>query len=159
MAKEQLIPKDELDYQTKEYIKDSCDKTTYDILFSTARKDWTKDQKELYKNARATIYARLRAELKRKSAKMWVETLTAGNLEPWLKNHGINVYKSYYSDDVYFGCKQLANQLVKHYIEKVIIPGLEKDLNITGVKMTRNTTSDCQNCLDFSRAQIKSNNK
>lgn len=154
MTKECLISKQELDSQTKHYIEITYGSDYCKKLYGKPRKQWDDDEVSRYKNARSTTYCRLRTSLKKKTAKMWIETLTAGNLKPWLNKHGIAVSR-YYNGDTQFSCKKLANYLVRFYIENTLIPSMEKELNITGVKMTKNTSACCQNCLDFSRAKTK----
>jgi len=150
MTRETLIPKSELEYQTKHYIDITYGSDYCNNLFNKPRKEWDEEEKIRYRNARSCTYCRLRSQLKTKAAKMWTNTLTAGNLKPWLSRHGINTY-----DGSNYSCRKLADSLIKYYIQNTVIPAMEKELNITGVKMTKNTSANCMNCLDFSRAKVK----
>lgn len=154
MTRKTLINTSELKQETRKYIEATYGSDYSNRLFAKPTKEWTDDEKINYRNARSTTYCRLRASLKRKAARMWAETLTAGNLKPWLNKHGIAVSR-YYNGDIQFSCKKLADHLVRYYIENTLIPSIEQELNITGVKMTKNTSACCQNCLDFSRAEVK----
>lgn len=154
MPRKTLISTEELTHETRKYIEMTYGDKYANALFNRPRKDWTDLEKVNYRNARSTVYTRLRVQLKKKAAKMWIETLTAGNLKPWLNNHGITV-STYYNGAIQFGCKKLADYLVRYYIENTLLPELEEEMNITGVQMAKGTSACCLNCLDFSRAEIK----
>ena len=150
MTKETLIPKAELEQQTKHYIEITYGSNYCNDLFKKPRKEWDEEEKIRYRNAKSCTYHRLRTKLKKETARVWTNKLTAGNLRPWLSKHGINTY-----DGTNYNCCKLADSLVKYYIQNTVIPAMERELNITGVRMTKNTSAMCMNCLDFSRARAK----
>jgi len=150
MTRETLIPRAELEHQTKKYIECTYGSDYSNRLFNKPRKEWDEEEKIRYRNAKSCTYHRLRTQLKIKTAKMWTNTLTAGNLKPWLNKYGITTY-----DGSNYRCNRLADSLVKYYIENTVLPAMEKELNITGVKITKRISANCMNCLDFSRAKVK----
>lgn len=152
---DKLIDSQELDKKTKEYIKNEFGSSIYNQMYNTSKENWSENDKIRYRNARSSVYNKMRRELKLRSAKLWTTTFTAGNLEPWLKQHGIVTYNG----GIYYNCRRLADKLVRQYITDILIPKMKEELNIEGVRMTNNTTSNCINCLDFSRAKVVSNEK
>ena len=154
MTRQTLINATELKQETRKYIEYTYGSDYAKRLFAKPIKEWADDEKINYRNARSLVYNRLRTNLKKKAAKMWVDVLTAGNLKPWLNKQGIAVITEY-NGDIQFNCQKLADYLVRYYIENTLIPSIEQELNITGVQMTKNTSAHCRNCLDFSRAEVK----
>lgn len=154
MTKETLIPKEILLESMMRVIEyQYCYKKSK--AYELVHKDkslLTEEEKAILKSVRANCYSRLRRELVHKSISFW-KKFSAGNLEPFLNKFGL----AFNCDNI--NCEVAADNLVRHYIENTVIPALEKELNIYGVRMIPNTKAHSYNCLDFSRARAGKENK
>lgn len=117
------------------------------------KKKWSKELQEDYRRERATIYAQMRAELRNKTAFLWLYQLDNGSMINWLKEKGCFVYP-----DGRIDCSKLADKVLEEYLKTVLVKELETNFNLTGVKVKNKVTARCRNCFDFSRAKIKDNN-
>jgi len=103
--------------------------------------------KEL-RNARSVEYNRMRVELRKKKANFW-DNMSAGNLKKCLNADGMNIHNG----RVYF--TRNGEDVLKFWIENRVLPRLEKELGLTGIKVAKYVGGQCGNLFNFDNAKIK----
>lgn len=73
-----------------------------------------------------------------------------GGLNQVLAKHGLCLYSDGTVRDR--GCSKA---LLKHYLEHVVLPEIEKELGITGIKIHKNPSILTQNLFEWYKAEIK----
>ena len=157
MQKEKLIKTEELHERVVHnlcWYRCKYSDETWNLLKDLSQKrKWPKELRENYNKEKANEYARMRTELRDKTAFLWLYKLDNGNIIDWLKKKGCSVDQSGRVD-----CSKLANKVLEEYLKTVLVKELETNFNLTGVKVKNKVTARCRNCLDFSRAEIKDSN-
>jgi hypothetical protein len=77
-------------------------------------------------------------------------TCNSGGLQQVLAQHGLQLYSDGTVRDR--GCSKV---LLKHYLENVVLPDIEKQLGITGIKIHKNPSILTQNLFEWYKAEIK----
>lgn len=157
MQKEKLIKTEELHervVRNLRWYRCKYSEETWNLLKDLSQKrKWPKELREDYNKEKANEYARMRTELRDKTAFLWLYKLDNGNIIDWLKKKGCFVYP-----DGRIDCSKLADKVLEEYLKTVLVKELETNFNLTGVKVKNKVTARCRNCFDFSRAKIKDNN-
>lgn len=73
-----------------------------------------------------------------------------GGLNQVLAKHGLCLYSDGTVRDR--GCSKI---LLKNYIERVVLPDIEKELGITGIRVHKNPSMLTQNLFEWYKAEIK----
>ena len=146
MTKQSLIDKDTLIRKTEEYVN----QWSYNHkLYYKDRKDWTEEEKQRWKNAKANVYYQLRQENKKRSKQFWLEQMDNGSFKEFFKRCGLMVYNS---QVCFADCGSL---ILTHYINTQVLPRLEKEMNIKGVKLKhKRITGMTNDIFDWEHAEI-----
>ncbi len=141
-----LVDTEELIRRTEEYLnRNTIDKYDYKEY-----KSWNDYMKANWKSTKANIYARMRAENKEKNRHMWIDQLGQGCFKEFFKKYGLTVYQGQVR---FFDC---GAPILTSYINNVVLPALENEMNIKGVKVNRKRLSGLSNDLfNWERAEIK----
>lgn len=92
-----------------------------------------------------------RRQKEQKMRHFFTQTCNTGGLNELLAKHGLRLYNDGTVRDR--GCSML---LLKHYLEQVVLPAIEKELGITGIKLRKNPSMLTQNLFEWYKAEIKS---
>lgn len=124
---------------------------THDFkTYGFKKKDWPDYLKAAYRNEYSNVYNQLRKERKQKKADFWITMAGKGNMQMILNELGLRIRSN---NHVSF--KDMAREILKAYLETVVIPKLEQTFNLTGIKVGKDTSPMCYNVLDFENAEIK----
>jgi len=146
MTKKSLIDKDTLIRETEEYVNQWAG--SYKLLYKE-RDKWGDLDKRRWKNAKAVVYARLRAQNKEKNKNFWIQTFNNGCIDEFLKKYGLRRYGNRIA---FYDCGSF---LFKQYLENVVLPAFESELNIKGVKLrTKRISGMSQDLFDWEKAEI-----
>ena len=81
----------------------------------------------------------------------FTHTCNSGGLQQILAKHGLKLYgvDGLVKDN---GC---VTTLFKRYLEDVVLPDIEKELGITGIRVHKNPSMLTQNLFEWYKAEIK----
>lgn len=96
-----------------------------------------------------TPYQKRRQE-EEKMKRFFTYTCNSGGLQQVLAKHGLRLCGDGLVRD--HGCAKI---LFKHYLENVVLPDIEKELGITGIKIHKNPSALTQNLFEWYKAEIK----
>lgn len=133
--KEQLVDKNKLKALVEKELNRSCDANTFKEYKHRARKNWPNHLKHAYRNIYSNCYNTLRKEVREKKHKFWLTMAGKENLSSVLNKYGLYIDRC--------GHIRFANMgvgILKWYLEKMVIPELEKTFNITGITVGRTTS-------------------
>lgn len=93
-----------------------------------------------------------RCQKEEKMRHFFTHTCNNGGLNQVLAKHGLRLcgMDGLVRDN---GCSRI---LFKHYLENVVVPAIEKELGITGIKVHPNPSYLTQNLFRWYKAEIKS---
>ena len=93
-----------------------------------------------------------RTQKEKKMRHFFTHTCNSGGLNQLLAKHGLRLcgMDGLVRDN---GCVTI---LFKHYLEQVVLPEIEKELGITGIKIHKNPSTLTQNLFEWYKAEIKS---
>ena len=93
-----------------------------------------------------------RTQKEKKMRHFFTHTCNSGGLNQILAKHGLRLcgMDGLVRDN---GCSKI---LLKHYLEQVVLPEIEKELGITGIKIHKNPSMLTQNLFEWYKAEIKS---
>ncbi len=91
-----------------------------------------------------------RRKQEEKMRRFFTQTCNTGGLNQVLAKHGLRLYSDGTVKDR--GCVTI---LFKHYLEQVVLPAIEKELGITGIKVHKNPSTLTQNLFEWYKAEIK----
>ena len=155
MARKSLIDKDELIHRTEQEMNASYGVHRKKVYKWTEHNQWTSEELETWKREKANMYCRMRNENKAKMARLFTKTFNNGYIEECLKKYGIclnSMSRAFFMDN--------AAPILKSYVESIVLPALEKECGIEGVKIRgKRITGNTYNILDWERAKIIKNNK
>ena len=114
------------------------------------KKEWSDGLKQDYRNEYSNQYNALRRERKQKKNDFWITMAGKGNIELILKQFGL---KLNYQNKIVF--KNMAREVLKSYLETIVIPKLEEVFNLTGIKVGKDTSPMCAGVLNLEDAEIK----
>ncbi len=118
------------------------------------RANWPERYHQLWKETRPTIYARLRRVNRERTSQFWTCTFNNGCLDAVLKKYGLTRW----GNTIQF--YQGGSVILTDYLNKIVIPALEKELNITGIKPARKRCSGyTKDLLNWENAEIKGGTK
>lgn len=147
MTRKTLIDKSELDRRTEEYVnqwRPGPLKLEY-----KNRANWNEEEKKAWKNARANVYCRMRAENKERTRNFWLQMLGNNALKEFFKKYGLHVW---YDRVQFVDCGSI---ILTHYLNDVVLPAFEKEVNIKGVKLKHKRTSGLtQDLFDWENAEV-----
>jgi len=147
MTKKTLVDSQQLIRATEEYVNQWSG--SYKLLYRE-RDKWGDTDKRRWKSAKAVVYSRLRAQNKEKNKNFWIHTFNNGCIDDFLKKYGL---RRYGNRIVFYDCGSF---LFKQYLESVVLPAFESELNITGVKLrTKRVSGMSQDLFDWEKAEIK----
>ena len=92
-----------------------------------------------------------RRQKEQKMRHFFTQTCNTGGLNQVLAKHGLRLYSDGTVKDR--GCVTI---LFKRYLEHVVLPAIEKELGITGIKLRKNPSMLTQNLFEWYKAEIKS---
>ena len=141
-----LVDTEELIRRTEEYLNSN----TIDKYYYHERKTWDEHKKLNWRNAKSNIYARMRAENQRRNRHIWIDQLGQGCFKEFFKKYGLTVYQGQVR---FLDC---GAPILTSYVNNVVLPAIEKEMNIKGVKLNRKRLSGLSNDLfNWERAEIK----
>ena len=88
-----------------------------------------------------------------KMRKFFTQTCNTGGLQEVLAKHGLRMT---WDGSVRDGC--CVKTIFKHYLEYAVLPDIEKQLGITGIKIHKNPSTLTQNLFEWYKAEIKEDN-
>ena len=91
-----------------------------------------------------------RCQKEAKMRKFFTQTCNTGGLQEVLAKHGLRMT---WDGSVRDGC--CVHTIFKHYLEKVVLPDIEKQLGITGIRVKKNPSTLTQNLFEWYKAEIK----
>ena len=91
-----------------------------------------------------------RCQKEEKMKHFFTYTCNNGGLQQVLAKHGLRLCGDGLVRDN--GCSKI---LFKHYLENVVLPAIEKELGITGIKIRKNPSILTQNLFEWYKAEIK----
>lgn len=91
-----------------------------------------------------------RRQKEEKMKRFFTYTCNSGGLQRVLAKHGLRLCGDGLVRD--HGCTKI---LFKHYLENVVLPDIEKELGITGIKVHKNPSALTQNLFEWYKAEIK----
>lgn len=146
MTRKSLINKEELIKRTEEFLKVG----TIDTYNYSERNTWSDYMKAHWKSTYSMMYARMRAENKEKNRHMWIEQLGQGCFQEFFKKYGLRVYGN---KVIFVDC---GAPILTSYINNVVLPAIESEMNITGVKLNKKRISGMsQDIFDWEKAEVK----
>ena len=147
MNNKTLVDCDELIRRTEEYINQIFG--VWKIKYSE-RATWTDMERKKWKDTKAVVYARMRAENREKNRHMWIDQLGQGCFKEFFKKYGLTVYQGQVR---FLDC---GAPILTSYLNNVVLPALENEMNIKGVKVNKKRLSGLSNDLfNWERAEIK----
>ena len=91
-----------------------------------------------------------RRQKENKMRHFFTNTCNSGGLQQVLARHGLRMYSDGAIKD--YGC---VKAIFKHYLEHVVLPDIEKELGITGIKVHKSPSALTQNLFEWYKAEIK----
>ena len=110
-------------------------------LYYKDRKTWTDEDKRRWRSARSNVYARMRAENRDKTREFWLKQMNNGLFEKFFAKYGLMVY----GGRVKFA--KCGSPVLTHYLNKVVLPALEKEMGVKNVKLRSNYNTGMTNDL------------
>ena len=148
MTRKSMINQEELIRRTEEYVnqwRQGPLKLSY-----ANRWNWNEEEKKAWKNAKANVYCRMRAENRSKTKAFWLEQMDNGTFNAFFKKYGLVVY---------CGNVRFANNaapILTKYVKDIVLPALEKEMNIKGVALKKDyITGLTYDILNWEKAEIK----
>jgi hypothetical protein len=117
--------------------------------YAANRKNWTAEDKTEYKNEYSCAYHREKQRAKRKASIFWTETMDNGCIKQMFEEMGLEIRNGKTR------CINSGEQIVEWYIREKVLPRLEEQFNITGVKLRSHPTANSTDLLDWTKADIK----
>lgn len=146
MTRKTLVDKDILIARTEEYVNQWAG--NYKLLYKERAK-WGEIDKQRWKNAKANVYHQLRQENKRRCKQFWLEQMDNGSFKEFFKKCGLMVWNG----QVCFA--DCGSVILTHYINNQVLPRLEKEMNIKGVKVRhKRITGMTNDIFDWEQAEI-----
>lgn len=84
-----------------------------------------------------------RCQKEQKMRRFFTQTCNTGGLNQVLSKHGLCLHSDGTIRDV-----RCSKALFKHYLERVVLPDIEKQLGITGIKVHKNPSTLTQNLFE-----------
>jgi len=148
MTKKTLLDTNELNRRTEDYVNRYLPGPLK--MYYSDRAHWNAEQKDNWQRAKANVYAQMRAENKQKNKNFWLNTFNNGCIDEFLKKYGL---RKYGNRVVFWDCGSF---LFKQYLEAVVLPAFESELNIKGIKLkSKRITGLTQDLFDWEKAEIK----
>lgn len=91
-----------------------------------------------------------RRKQEEKMRHFFTQICNTGGLNQVLARHGLHMYSDGTIKDR--GC---VKKIFKHYLEHVVLPDIEKELGITGIKVHKSPSTLTQNLFEWYNAEIK----
>jgi len=91
-----------------------------------------------------------RRQKEQKMNHFFTSVCNSGGLNQVLARHGLRLYSDGTVRDR--GCSKT---IFKHYLENVVLPDIEKNLGITGIRVHKNPSMLTQNLFEWYKAEIK----
>lgn len=112
-------------------------------------KNFTEEQKNVWRYNYNYHYSLLRKERKHQMSKMFLQDFNTGYMQEFFNKYGLNVW----NNQVRF--TNCGSPILKSYLQTVVIPAMEKELNIKGVKIkNKHVSGMSSNLFDWDRAEI-----
>jgi len=102
------------------------------------------DSENELRNVRSRVYARMRNEKKLEQAIFWTQKMDSGNFRPMLNKMGLALNRN---GKVY--CSDNGRAILTYWLENYVLKEIEKQLNLTGIKVRNGITCNSHNLLDF----------
>ena len=145
MTHKPMIDSNELIKRTEEYMNQyRSNKISY-----KDHKAWDDMTKAEWKSARSAVYCRMRAENRQRTQHFWLEQIDNGCFKEFFKKFGLRVWNS---NVRFYDC---GAPVLTQYLNNVVLPALEKEMNIKGVKLKGTRVSGMSsNLLNWEHAEI-----
>lgn len=148
MTKETLLDKKQYDKRVAEEVASRHYYFSSNFNYED-KKTWTDNDKREVRNAKSLIYHQMRQELKTKHNKFWMDTMDTGNLKNLLNRFGLQVFRGNVR------CADTGSYIIKAFLEQIVIPAIEKEIGITGIRLKKRCSALSNSLLDFTFAEIK----
>lgn len=117
-------------------------------------KKFTPNEKEVWRYNYNYNYSLLRKERKHQMSKMFLQDFNTGYMQEFFKKYGLSVWNNQVR---FIACGEA---VLKSYLQTVVIPAMEKELNIKGVRVrAKGVTGMSSDVFDWDRAEIVEDNK
>ena len=147
MTRKSMIDQDELIRRTEEYVnqwRQGPLKLSY-----ANRWNWNEEEKKAWKSAKANVYCRMRAENKERCKTFWLEQMDNGCFKEFFKKYGLVIING----RVRFA--DYGSFILTSYLNNRVLPQLEKEMNIKGVKLKGKRASGMSsNLLNWEHAEV-----
>lgn len=117
--------------------------------YAANRKNWTEEDKAEYRSEYSCAYHRERQRAKHKANIFWTETMDNGCIKQMFEEMGLEIYNGRTR------CINSGEKIVEWYIKEKVLPRLEEQFNIVGVKLRTHPTANSTDLLDWTNADIK----
>lgn len=117
--------------------------------YAANRKNWTDEDKAEYRSEYSCAYHRERERAKHKANIFWTETMDNGCIKQMFEEMGLEIYNGRTR------CINSGEKIVEWYIKEKVLPRLEEQFNIVGVKLRTHPTANSTDLLDWTKADIK----
>lgn len=118
------------------------------------RENWPVDVKKEFLRCKAALYSEYRnlyqKVKKARAADLWTKTFNTGVLNKFLIKYGFKIV------DNQVCAIDCGRPLIEWVLDTYVIPNLEKELGIKGVKRIKRATANSRNVLDWSKAEVVS---
>lgn len=149
MTKKNLIDSRKLKHDLYNYLL-----TNYYSYFRAgfdrkARQTWSETAKQIYHNEYSNLYNQMRKEAAETKRKRWLTLAGEENFKAVLEDMGLTIRRD--------GIRAMdsGRKLFRYYLENVVIPRIEKEFNITGIKIPNNISPlSYQSCLNFEEVEL-----
>lgn len=147
MTRKSMIDSNELIKRTEKEV--NCWSHNKKIYYKE-RATWTDEEKVRWRNARSTVYARMRAENRDKTRNFWLKQMNNGLFEKFFEKYGLMIY----GDRVRFA--KCGSPILTSYLNEVVIPALEKEMGVSKVRLKSNYNTGMTNDLfNWELAEVK----
>lgn len=117
--------------------------------YAANRKNWTAEDKAAYKSEYSCAYHREKQNARHKANIFWTETMDNGCIKQMFEEMGLEIRNGKTR------CINSGEKIVEWYIKEKVLPRLEEQFNIVGVKLRTRPTANSTDLLDWTKADIK----
>lgn len=147
MTRKSLVDSNELIKRTEKEV--NCWSHTKKIYYKE-RDTWTDEEKLRWRNAKSTVYARMRAENRDKTRNFWLKQMNNGLFEKFFEKYGLMIC----GDRVRFA--KCGSPVLTSYLNEIVLPALEKEMGVSKVRLKSNYNTGMTNDLfNWEHAEVK----
>lgn len=147
MTRKSLVDSNELIKRTEKEV--NCWSHNKKIYYKE-RDTWTDEEKLRWRNAKSTVYARMRAENRDKTRNFWLKQMNNGLFEKFFEKYGLMIC----GDRVRFA--KCGSPVLTSYLNEIVLPALEKEMGVSKVRLKSNYNTGMTNDLfNWEHAEVK----